>query len=81
MAKRTVAGIPVGPQRAASPVRERGTIPAGHLTRRRAARVGGATVEAAYALVEASPEPLRRHGHPVATRTAERLGAGERLRR
>ncbi|MEH0421218.1 acyl-CoA dehydrogenase [Streptomyces sp. B21-083] len=48
-------------------------IQANDLTRRKLARDGGATAEAAYALVEASLEPLRRHDHPVAKRTVERL--------
>ncbi|SHH31276.1 acyl-CoA dehydrogenase [Streptomyces sp. 3214.6] len=48
-------------------------IQANDLTRRKLARDGGATAEAAYALVETSLEPLRRHDHPVAQRTADRL--------
>ncbi|MFD5228687.1 acyl-CoA dehydrogenase [Streptomyces qaidamensis] len=50
-------------------------IQANDLTRRKVARDGGATAEAAYALIEASLEPLRRHDHPVAKRTVERLDA------
>jgi hypothetical protein len=37
------------------------------------ARDGGATAEAVYAMIETTLEPLRRHDHPVAKRTAERL--------
>jgi alkylation response protein AidB-like acyl-CoA dehydrogenase len=48
-------------------------IQANDLTRRKLARDGGATAEAVYAMIEASLEPLRRHDHPVAKRTVERL--------
>ncbi|MGA5200629.1 acyl-CoA dehydrogenase [Streptomyces variegatus] len=48
-------------------------IQANDLTRRKLARDGGATAEVAYALVEASLEPLRRHDHPVAQCTADRM--------
>ncbi|MFE1879190.1 acyl-CoA dehydrogenase family protein, partial [Streptomyces diastatochromogenes] len=50
-------------------------IQSNDLTRRKVARDGGATAEAAYALVEAALEPLRGHDHPVARRTVERLNA------
>lgn len=48
-------------------------IQANDLTRRKVARDGGTTAEAAHALIEQSVKALNRYTHPVARRTADRL--------